>query len=104
MDDKELLEFLELTTVGRLAMSEHEAWKARNTARRAFYEWLRSYRSETGDYYERDHAEPADRVEFSRLLSEKDAAQGRLATARAATRRAIVRAAAGIARQESSNE
>jgi hypothetical protein len=58
---------------------------------------LKNYRNEVGDHFERDHCEPEDAASFDALRELATAAQKALVTARSATRRAIVRAAAAIA-------
>lgn len=79
------------TTIGELAIKEHAAWAARNKARAALRNWLKAYRSNVGDHYEHEGAEPDDRTEFNELTREAGMHQRLLTTARAATRRAVVR-------------
>lgn len=90
------IELLELSEVGRRAIAENDAWKARNKAREEFREWRRKYLGETGEWFDRDEAETEDVEVFDMLKRCADDSQKALATARAATRRAIVRAAAAI--------
>ena len=90
-EDRELLE-----AVAKAAINEHEAWKARNAARRAKREFWWQYKDATGEWFVKSEAEPDDIAKFAPLEAADKAARRRYATARAATRRAIVRAAAAI--------
>lgn len=89
-------ELLELAAIGKLAVAEHTAWLVRNLERNKVRDFLNEYRENTGEWYVDEEAEPEDRTLFSSLSASLKMTQGKLATARAATRRAIVRAAAEI--------
>ncbi len=86
------LELLELAAIGRLAVTECAAWKARNDARNEHRSFLKNYRRDTGELFAEDEAELEDRARFNELLQPAQAAQKLLANARAATRRAVTRA------------
>jgi hypothetical protein len=79
-------------------IEEHEAWLSRNAARKALREWRRNYQDETGEYFDRDTSEENEEMEdvqkFDELRGAARRAQSVLAKKRAATRRAITRAAA----------
>lgn len=82
------------------AIDEHEAWKARNAARLALRKFFKAYRADGGEYFDRAEmvrwGELEDVAKFDALTAEVKATQRALTTKRAATRRAIVRAAAEI--------
>jgi hypothetical protein len=88
----------ELLAIGRLAVAEHAAWIARNAARAALHGFFKKYRSDTGEMFLVGEGEPEDDAVFYSLQEPARAAQKALTKARAATRRAIVRAAAEIGR------
>lgn len=90
LTDRELLE-----RVGRLALHEHAAWVARNKARKALRTWLHSHRAATGEWFDRDVAESEDVAALDALRQTATAAQKRLTTARATTRRAAAAIGAG---------
>jgi ribosomal protein S20 len=79
------------TIIGKLAIKEHAAWRERNDARSALRTWLKVYRSNVEEPYDDEGAEPEDRAAFNQLRKEADIAQRVLTTARAATRRAVLR-------------
>lgn len=95
MDDRELLELAE---IGKRAVAEHAAWVARNKARKEHRDFLHSYERETGEWFAVEQAEQEDVTRHHELLKPAQDAQKKLTSARAATRRAIVRAAAEIGR------
>lgn len=95
MDDRELLELAE---IGKRAIAEHAAWVARNKTRKEHRDFLRSYERETGEWFDVNQAEQEDVARHTELLKPAQDAQKKLTSARAATRRAIVRAAAEIGR------
>jgi len=92
--DKELLE------LAAKAISENAAWKSRNLARNALRKFYIDYTDETGERFDRsdcvEGGEFEDVTKFDELSKAAKAAQRILTTKRAATRRAIVRAAAAI--------
>ena len=106
MDDRTLLERAAkaagpLAEIGALAHAEHAAWVSRNQARNAMRAFYGKYRDETGEWFDRGDAidggdEFGEVPKFDKLRSDLKDAQRRLNAARAATRRAIVRAAAEI--------
>ena len=106
--DRELLELAAkasgpLAQIGRLVATEHEAWKARNKARRELRSFYLAYTERTGVFFDRDDElengdEDGDVVKFDLLKAAYDASVHVLASARSATSRAIVRAAAEIGR------
>lgn len=90
--DRELLE------LAAMAISEYEAWKERNSTRRALRDWLRKYAKETGEFFDDALSLPEDIDAHTELSKSAKAAQRLLISRRAATRRAIARAAAEIGR------
>jgi hypothetical protein len=93
-DDRTLLE---LAAIGRLAVAERAAWIARNAARAALRGFFKQYRHDTGEWFAVGEGEPEDDAVFYSLQEPSKAAQKALTKARAATRRAITRAAASLA-------
>ena len=87
-----------LAAVGVAALREHAAWVERNKTRSRVRSWLETYTKETGEWFVREEAEADDISAHDELRSASKNAQRSLTTARAATRRAIVRAAAEIER------
>lgn len=90
-----------LAAIGALAYAEHAAWINRNKARNALRSFYSDYRSLTGEWFDRGDAidggdEDGDVPKFDKLQADLKNAQRKLSTARSATRRAIVRAAAAI--------
>jgi len=94
MDERTLL------VVAAKAIEEHVAWKARNSARKALRTFYRNYSDETGERFDRDDCIAGgmheDAAAFDAVSNPAKEAQQKLTSARAATRRAIVRAAAAI--------
>jgi len=76
--------------IGLLAIAEYAAWKERNEKRKAYRAWLKWYLDATGEWYEKGGELEDDEAHY-RLHAEAVAAQKKLTTARAATRRAIAR-------------
>lgn len=100
-DDRTLLEKAAraagpLVNIGELAVREHAAWVTRNAVRLAFHGWLKKYRRDTGEWFEVGTGEPEDDAMYYALREPVKPAQQALSRARAATRRAIVRAAASL--------
>ena len=93
----------ELLGVSAKAIAEHAAWKVRNLARSALRSFYNDYSGETGERFDREdcvhNGESEDVTKFDSLSKAAKAAQRILTTKRAATRRAIVRAAAAIGEQ-----
>lgn len=95
-----------LANIGRLALAEHEAWKSRNAARTAFRDWCATYHLETDEYFDPSsdvHHEPGELAAYRELLTASKKAQSKLQVARAATRRAIVRAIADAGKVKPNN-
>lgn len=90
-----------LVGIGELSMREHAAWKARNEARKVLRAFFKNYTDETGERFDRgdcvDGGMHEDVAAFDAVSKPAKEAQRKLTTARAATRRAIVRAAASMA-------
>lgn len=82
--DGELVEI-----VGKLAIDEYAAWKARNAARTAFNSWRKQWVEDTGEYYAPGDGEDEHIQAFDRLQAESISAQKNLIKARCATRRAV---------------
>lgn len=90
-----------LADIGWLAAFEHSAWLDRNRNRSALRAFYRDYTAVTGEWFDRGDAIDGeggggDVPKFDKLKAELKDAQRKLTAARAATRRAIVRAAAEI--------
>jgi hypothetical protein len=71
------------------AIAENIAWQYRNKCRNQIREFYSLYMLETGEFFNRDEAAPDERLKFDELLAVNRVAQSKLASARAATRRAI---------------
>jgi hypothetical protein len=93
----------ELLGAAAKAIAEHAAWKVRNSARNALKKFYRDYTDETGELFDRgdcvDGGEFEYVTKFDELSNSLKKEQRNLTTKRAATRRAIVRAAAAIGEQ-----
>lgn len=96
MTDREILE---LARIGKLAVAENDARRVRDALRKEFRSFLRDLCPEPRDYIDEENDEPEIVDEMVRLRDAKRKAQQKLDTARAATRRAIVRAAAEIGKE-----
>lgn len=92
--DRELLE------LAARVMEEYAAWRARNAARKSLRIFYRAYTDETGERFDRgdciDGGMHEDVAAFDAVSVPAKEAQRILTTKRAATRRAITRAAAEI--------
>lgn len=84
--DGELVEI-----VGRFAIDEHAAWKARNAARTSFNAWRKQWVEDTGEYYAPGDGEDEHIQAFERLQAEALDSQKTLIKARHATRRAVAK-------------
>lgn len=89
-----------LLPIAWAAVAEHKAWKARNEARTALRQFFKSYTDETGERFDRDDCLHGgmheDVAAFDAVSKPAKEAQRKLTSARAATRRAVVRAYAAI--------
>ncbi len=90
MDDRTLLK------LAAKALAEHAAWVARNAAREAMKQWRRDVGLDRGQDFGPGDYDEEDVPAIRKLIEDAASTQRKLGTARAATRRAIVRAAAAI--------
>lgn len=88
-----------LLNVAARAIAEHAAWTARNQARKALQKWKRDAGYERGEEIKEGDWEAEDWAEIKAMESAASTAQRKLETARAATRRAIAKAADTQGRQ-----
>lgn len=79
--------------IEQLAKDEYLAWKARNAARKAMWEFLRVYRYDSDRQFERSEAVENDEAEsvaeFDVLKAERDKATKALSNVRSRLRRAV---------------
>ncbi len=78
--------------IAERAIAEHACWMTRNAARAAMRSFYAAFEDRTGEWFVEDIAEPGELTEWKRLRDDMKTAQSKLATARAATRRAIAKA------------
>lgn len=80
--------------IEQLAKDEYIAWKARNSARNAFRDFLRKYRADHDEYFDRADAvasgeDDAEVTQFDILKTKRDETTKGLASARTKLRRAV---------------
>jgi len=92
--DKELLE-----AIAQCAIAEYAAWKNRNLHRKHHMDFLHNFRLESGEYFD-EEVDAQYHDDYFELKARRKEYQTKYATARAATRRCIVRAAAAMGDQE----